>query len=134
MISRAIWQRVDQSAGPDACWPWQGYCDRHGYGRIELSRIPRRTLAVHVAIWEMLHGPKPVGRELHHTCHTPACVNPAHLVLVTHRENMLAPGGTNWAYVHSQRTHCPQGHPIDGLRSDGRRYCRPCSVENVRRY
>jgi hypothetical protein len=92
------------------------------------------TRAAHVVIWEAIHGPVPAGKELDHRPGCPKrCVNPSHLTPVTHQENMLR-GLKNWAGRNARRTHCPKGHVIDGVRSDGRRYCRPCSVANVARW
>lgn len=46
--AKGFWSRVDQSAGPDACWPWLGAVNRKGYGRRHYQG--KVTLAHRVAL------------------------------------------------------------------------------------
>lgn len=54
----------------------------------------------HRAVWMELRGPIPDGLDILHQCGRPACVNPAHVRVGTHRENILeaidARGGKFW--------------------------------------
>lgn len=71
---------------PDECWPWTGGVDRAGYGRI--SVVGLNIIQVHRIAYLIYIGDLPAGWELMHNCDTPHCVNPAHMKLGTHTDNM----------------------------------------------
>lgn len=102
------------------CWIWQGYRDKHGYGRFH---VRRRRYLVHRYVYEMARGPIPSSLVLDHLCRRPPCLNPAHLEAVTHDVNM-ARG------IYATRTHCEHGHlytPENTMLIKGRwRKCRTC--------
>lgn len=88
-----FWAYVDQSGGPDACWPWHGNYyydhdrdDRSKYGAAYFSR--GYTTGAHRASWMLTHGYYiPGWLVVDHLCNTPWCVNPDHLEVVTQGEN-----------------------------------------------
>ena len=45
-------------------------------------------MGVHVIAYELANGPVPEGKEIDHRCLNRLCVNPAHLRLATHAQNM----------------------------------------------
>lgn len=63
------------------CWEWAGSRNEYGYPRIG-SRPGHRYA------YEIFHGPIPEGLHILHKCDNPPCVNPAHLIVGTHVQNM----------------------------------------------
>lgn len=83
---RDIWDYIDRSGGPDACWPWIGKATEKGrYPRF--SKGLSITLASHL-IFEEVHGPIPEGHIVRHSCDNPPCCNPAHLLSGTYFDNV----------------------------------------------
>ncbi len=58
---------------------------KRGYGFI---RFGARRVRAHRASWEAFNGPIPEQMHILHKCDTPQCVNPDHLFLGTHDDNM----------------------------------------------
>lgn len=67
------------------CWLWTGTVLRHGYGQICVDG--GRDLA-HRASWRHFRGAIAEGLWVLHRCDTPACINPDHLFLGTHQDNV----------------------------------------------
>ena len=92
-----------------------------------------RNVLAHRAAWEDAHGPIPKGMLVLHHCDNPPCWNVEHLYLGTHHDNAVDRSKRKRHY-QQQKTHCPKGHPYSGINSQGRRICRTCQTETMRRW
>jgi hypothetical protein len=89
-----FWMRVNKE-GPlhptlGNCWDWTGNVLRHkdprfNYGRLSIGN--KQTYATRLS-WELHNGLIPKGLWILHHCDRPICVNPKHLYLGTHSDNM----------------------------------------------
>lgn len=77
-----FWAKVDMS---EACWLWVGAKNARGYGQF---RYEGRTQFAHRVSHTWAAGPISPEMQIDHSCHNRACVNPAHLREVTHKQNM----------------------------------------------
>ncbi len=135
---------LSYAASATGCWEKTGV--RAGrYGHV---RIGGKLVRAHRASWEATHGPIPAGLYVCHRCNNKRCINPDHLYLGTHRQNLidagrdgLLPGAKSprgATLVNANRTVCASGHEFTESNTyrypSGKRGCRACRAEKVRQY
>jgi hypothetical protein len=86
-MAERFWSKVDKR-GPNECWEWTASRNWAGYGKFGVSTAHGVEGAHRVSLW--LSGREtPKGMHVDHLCRNPPCVNPNHLEVVTHRENLM---------------------------------------------
>lgn len=110
------------------CWRWNGPINHHGYGRMS------QKLAHRVA-YEHWVAPIPEGMQIDHLCRVRSCINPAHMEVVTPKENTHR-GLAVLGIIPLRR--CRNGHEFQfTTRKSGERegmaaYCKVCRNERRR--
>ena len=115
------------------CWEWQNNKNNKGYGMFSYKCVKR---AAHIIIYQLFVEIIPKGLECDHLCRNTVCVNPAHIELVTHSENMMR---SNFlSAINARKTVCDYGHEFTErntalINNKGKiqRRCRKCEVRKA---
>lgn len=123
--SERFWRSVAKGS-PDVCWQWLGATRAFGYGSFYNDG---RLHGAHRFSWFLTHGAIPDGLYVLHRCDAPACVNPSHLFLGTHADNM-ADKAKKGRDTNKNKPFCKHGHPRTPeniyMTSEGLKQCREC--------
>jgi hypothetical protein len=130
-----FWLYVDKG---DGCWLWRG--PMNGNGRYGMFTYEHQTVVAHRVSYELAFGSFDPSLSVCHECDNPRCVNPEHLFLGTHRENMRdCVDKGRFKRPHGTETHCPKGHPYSGYnlivyrgKRGEQRMCRQCGLDRAK--
>lgn len=106
------------------CWLWDRALKGCGYGH---KMYQGKLQGAHRISWQIHRGPIPDGLWVLHKCDVMRCVNPDHLFLGTHQDNVDDKHRKGRDLLES----CKYGHPLtEGnlyFNSNGRRRCKACT-------
>lgn len=88
-------ERYVNKKATNGCWEWLGCKWKSGYGYL---RPNKQYISAHRYFYVLYNADIPEGLDVLHRCDNPSCVNPEHLWLGTHSDNMKD------AYAKGRRT------------------------------
>lgn len=123
----------------NGCWQFTGAKDKDGYGLVYLNGKQYKAHRIAVDCYDST-------KIVMHWCDYPSCVNPCHLKIATHYDNvhdMINKGRNNFFLSNNRITkpmvsHCKYGHEYSKENTriyKTERHCRQCErLRSKRRY
>lgn len=129
-VAERFWAKVS-GGDVETCWVWMGALGGHGYGHFN---PPHDQVPAHRWSYASLVGDIPDGLVLDHLCCNKRCVNPWHLDPVTHQVNIRRALASDFSESYCAHGHEWAAEPPYIRPRDGKRMCRACRREDVRRF
>lgn len=90
---KSMLERFEEKFEPvteSGCWIWTASVHGGGYGLFHtgLQRRKGKMEYAHRVSYELYNGVDPLEEEVCHKCDVTSCVNPSHLFLGSHKDNM----------------------------------------------
>ena len=82
---KTIFRLMEKVLGSEQCWIWDASLNNYGYGTFWYK--DRHDIAQR-ASYELFVGDIPADKFVLHSCDNPSCINPHHLFVGTHQDNM----------------------------------------------
>lgn len=99
-VGARLWALAEIPDDKDDCWVWLGAKrGKSGYGNFKI--VSNVTVSAHRLSYAMVNGKTPGDLMVCHRCDNPGCINPGHLFLGTHDDNMAD-------MVAKGRSHSPE--------------------------
>ena len=137
--------RVEMVA-ESGCWIWVGNCNNYGYGNFyhPAHHLANKPQFVAAHRWSIDYFKGPISKSNHvcHRCDVPSCVNPDHLWVGTHQENMAdlwskGRGTKGRKFPEREKQFCSYGHeytPDNTMYAGAKKHkrCRACTLRRKR--